>query len=566
MKRILATLLALMLCLSVVAMGEGASDLRTITVLASYPTTLTPEEAQAMPMYKDFEDIFAAKGIRVELKYVDDDQYTTVLQALIASNEMPDVFKASALGSASCINLVNSGKILAVDDILAYSDGTATFALSEEGYMYPCRQKDTFEDGKLWYIGCASMLQSVVSDRDNFGYNAVTSNTYGIKVRKDWLDKLGMEVPTTLDEFYDMLVAFQTNDMNGNGVADERLVIPLATCNTTWGGLFDNGVASWFGLAPYVFQLNRETWQAEVPFLQEGFVPYVEFLRKCIDSGVIYLSDNVGKNNAELTSVLAQDVVSAYFYQAQTDMAGAPKDAQYVTLGKIVGAEGITPVMDGSRGWKSWDLYGFRHDMDPQLAADFLDIITSVEWSVFWNYGVEGKSFEILDSGLYNFTAPTDKADYVPYGYTDCYNLLGDGRLPRTALQAYFQTYNGESLIWNSYEEYLNSDYFNEYMAPQYKDYVIENIKTWCAMADELQKFNMNGDLTMIAPMTTSEEADILDMYETDLYTYMDELFANLLSGAWPLDNYDAYVEEMYAYGLQEVLDVCQARYDRIVR
>ncbi|MDL2318449.1 extracellular solute-binding protein [Eubacteriales bacterium OttesenSCG-928-A19] len=547
MKRTLAFLLilAVLLSFSTLAAAEGAGELRTVSVLAEYPTILTPEQARSMPMYEDFEAIFAAKGIKIEFTYVDSDQYTTVLQALISSNEMPDVFVASRLGSASCINLVNQGKILAVDDILAYSDGTATYALSEEGYMYPCREKDTFEDGKLWYLGQASMLASVDSQADNFGYNAVTSNTYAIKVRQDWLDVLEMEAPTTLDEFFDMLVAFQENDMNGNGVADERLVIPLATCNTTWGGLFDNGIASWFGLAPYVFQLNRETWEAEVPFLQEGFVPYVQFLRRCIEAGVIHLSDNVGKNNAEITSALAQDIVSAYFYQSQTDMAGAPDEAVYVTLGKIVGEEGIVPVMDGSRGWKAWDLRGFRNDMDPQLAADFLDIVTSIEWSVFWNFGVEGKSYEILESGLYDFTAPTDKAEYLEYGYTDCYNLLGDGRLPRTALNGYFMSFNGESLIWDSYEEFLGSDYFSEYYIPQYKEHAIENVRTWCSMAEELQKFNMNGDLTMIAPMTTSEEADILDMYETDLYTYMDELFANLLSGAWSLDNYDApYLSE----------------------
>lgn len=85
-------------------------------------------------------------------------------------------------------------------------------------------------------------------------------------------------------------------------------------------------------------------------------------------------------------------------------------------------------------------------------------------------------------------------------------------------------------------------------------------------MAETIQKYNMNGDLDMIAPMPDDAETEVLDMYETDLYTYMDELFANLLSGAWSLDDYDAYVEEMYAYGLQEMLDVQQARYDRIVR
>ena len=39
-------------------------------------------------------------------------------------------------------------------------------------------------------------------------------------VRQDWLDTLGMEVPTTLDEFYNMLVAFR--DEMGRHRAAER--------------------------------------------------------------------------------------------------------------------------------------------------------------------------------------------------------------------------------------------------------------------------------------------------------------------------------------------------------
>lgn len=570
MKKLLSALLALAmvlaLCPVVTADTAATGELRPIEVLSDYPTTLTPEETKSMAMYADFEAMFAAKGVKVDITYVDSDQYSTVLQARIASDQMPNMFTASALGDASCINLVTSGKILAVDDILEYSDGTASFALSKEGYMYPCREKDTFEDGKLYYFGQASMLQSVVRTEDNFGWNAVTSNTYAMKIRGDWLEELNMAVPTTIDEFFDALVAFNENDMNKNGVNDERMCIPTGSCNTTWGGFFDNGVAGWFGLAPYVFQLDRVNWEAKVPFLQEGFVPYMEFLIKCKDAGVLYISDNVGKKNNELTSVLAQDVVSAYFYQSQIEHGGCPETAKYVTMGNIVGAEGITPVMDGSRGWKAWDLRGFSYDTDPATAAAFLDVTMSVDWSIFWNFGVEGKTFEILDNGLYDFNGPTDKAEYVPYGYTTGNNFFSDGRLPRTALQAYFMTFNGERLFWNSYDEFLNSGYFTEYLVPQYEEHVVENIKTWCSLAEELQQYNMNGDLTMIAPMATSAEAEVLDFYQTDLYTYMDELFANLLSGVWSLDDYDMYVEELNNYGLQEVLAVCQARYDRIVR
>ena len=48
---------------------------------------------------------------------------------------------------------------------------------------------------------------------------------------KPWLDKLGLEVPQTTEQFYKMLVAFKTQDPNGNGKADE---IPLTGSNIGW--------------------------------------------------------------------------------------------------------------------------------------------------------------------------------------------------------------------------------------------------------------------------------------------------------------------------------------------
>ncbi len=569
MRKLVSLLVALTMLLSIlpiaVAGADETKELVTLESLSTYPTTCTPDEAKSMAMWADFDAMFAKYGVKIEFTYVDSDQYSTVLLARIASDQMPNIFVASSLNSANCINLVQQGKILAVDDALQYSDGTAVYALSEEGYMYPCRLKDTFEDGKLWYLGQDSMLPSVYRTDDNFRWNCVTSNLYSMKVRQDWLDALNMEMPTTLEGFFDMLVAFRENDMNGNGVADERMVIPTGSCKTTWGGCFDNGVTGWFGLANYVFQLNRVTKKAEVPFLQEGFVPYMQFLRDCVNAGVLYISDSVGKNDTSLTSLLAENVASAFFQRADIDWAGTPEDATYALLGKIQAVEGIEPVMDGSVGQKAWDLRGFSYDTDPKAAAGYLDVVCSIDWSVFWNLGVEGKSFEVLETGIHKFTAPTDKAEWVAYGYTTGENLLGgDGRLNRTSLSAVYDTYNGGNLYWNSYDAFTSSEYFTEYWLPNKAEHLQKNILTWVELAKSMQMYNMNGDLTMIAPMLTLEEAEVLDFYQTDLYTAMDELFANLLSGTWDLANYDSYVQQLYDYGLQEVWDVAQARYDRI--
>ncbi len=47
------------------------------------------------------------------------------------------------------------------------------------------------------------------------------SSVNGPALRKDWLDKLGLKVPTTIAEWETVLTAFRDKDPNGNGKKDE---------------------------------------------------------------------------------------------------------------------------------------------------------------------------------------------------------------------------------------------------------------------------------------------------------------------------------------------------------
>ena len=86
-------------------------------------------------------------------------------------------------------------------------------------------------------------------------------------VRKDWLDKLGMPMPETIDDWYAMLQAFRDKDPNGNGKKDE---VPFTTMlyglpldsfkngpsafigawDTTWGFYQDGGKVKYSPLVP----------------------------------------------------------------------------------------------------------------------------------------------------------------------------------------------------------------------------------------------------------------------------------------------------------------------------
>ena len=47
-------------------------------------------------------------------------------------------------------------------------------------------------------------------------------------INVEWLNKLGLKMPTTTEELKQVLIAFKTKDPNGNGKADE---IPMSFIN-----------------------------------------------------------------------------------------------------------------------------------------------------------------------------------------------------------------------------------------------------------------------------------------------------------------------------------------------
>ncbi len=96
-----------------------------------------------------------------------------------------------------------------------------------------------------------------------------------IQFRSDWLANVGMETPKTIDDFYNMLVAFKNNDPDQNGQAD-----------TT--GMTAKEVGLWF--APYFGAPNQ--WKMEDgKFIRdvqtEEFLNALKFEKKLYDEGLM---------------------------------------------------------------------------------------------------------------------------------------------------------------------------------------------------------------------------------------------------------------------------------------
>lgn len=97
-------------------------------------------------------------------------------------------------------------------------------------------------------------------------------------VRKDWLEKLKLEEPVTLDDYYAVLKAFKEQDPDGNKKND--------TYGLTTAGMYElQGFFSAAGLKQrYVI---REDGTREIPYATDAAIPVYEFLNRIYEEGIL---------------------------------------------------------------------------------------------------------------------------------------------------------------------------------------------------------------------------------------------------------------------------------------
>jgi putative aldouronate transport system substrate-binding protein len=174
------------------------------------PTEITPADIELWASGRVTEaapppdDWVAYKIIKDELKInlklvllpsTQSDQDTKI-NAAAASNSLPDIFFASR---DTWYKLVQAGLIAKVDDLLPMMP-----VRTASHYSDPDRNRLVTVDGSMYGLPDPGAMPM----------------TDGLVIRQDWLDKLGLTAPTTLDEFLAVAKAFTFNDPDGNGKND----------------------------------------------------------------------------------------------------------------------------------------------------------------------------------------------------------------------------------------------------------------------------------------------------------------------------------------------------------
>lgn len=171
------------------------------------------------------KDLESKTNIKVEWQEIPEDVAQEKVNLMLASGDLPDVLIGLVQEDQLAANY-ESGMFLALNDLLPQWAPNIQAYLDE---IPEINEYFTFPDGNV-YVGPAGAMSPWL-----YYYNLMYLN-------RDWLDRLDLDMPTTLEEYYQVLKAFKEQDANGNGDPNDEIPLSLVSDTTNSNMLYFTGM------------------------------------------------------------------------------------------------------------------------------------------------------------------------------------------------------------------------------------------------------------------------------------------------------------------------------------
>lgn len=269
MKKFLSTLLALTMLLALAAPALAENPTVTYYVRGGtaqyepylYETLVGLQKIQEMAGVDIDWTVVCGNGDEIQAQYV----------AMMASGNYPDIIQwqhNNSLGYVGGVaQMYADGIIIELNDVIDQYMPNYKKLLEENPQVAKTLMDD---EGRYLYF---TPINPLVTDLEK-----ASVTWWGLMMRKDWLENVGMEAPTTIDEWYDVLTAFKEGDPNGNSEQDE---IPFDAGS---GGLLLFMPA--FGITNGWY-VNPETGKVGYGQYSEEYKAYLETMAKWYAEGLV---------------------------------------------------------------------------------------------------------------------------------------------------------------------------------------------------------------------------------------------------------------------------------------
>ncbi len=266
--------------------------------------------------------------------------------------------------------------------------------------------KNTMVDGKLYslYIGRPLARQGMI-------------------YRKDWADRLGLDAPKNVDEFFEMLRAFTEDDPDNDGVDN---TFGLTDRNDLVYGAFDT-VASWFGVPT---NWGEKDGQLLPKFMFDEYIEVMDFFRKIRSAGYMN-QDFAATSKTDQVNLLTSGRYGVYVGSLQ-DVNSLQRDLEKNDPNAVLWTHALIEGPNGNIS--TWAIPGYNNvvlfpkssikdeDQLRQILA-FFDKMMTPEVANLMYWGIEGVHYTVVDGKA----RPVEDSDLINRdvkGYKD--SVIGE--------------------------------------------------------------------------------------------------------------------------------------------
>ncbi|MBE5904143.1 MAG: extracellular solute-binding protein [Pseudobutyrivibrio sp.] len=496
----------------------------TITGTTSYPVG-TEEDPNNRTIFKRLEE---DTNVHVEWTAISSDQWADKITLNMSNaSTLTDFVFSAGFSDNDLIRYADQGVIVPVEEYIdEYMPNLKAVFDAHPEYRTMCED----EDGHIWALPWIEQLGSEKTAIQTVGNNMPFIN-------QKWLDFLGLETPTTVDEFEQVLLAFKEHSSElQKEFGIEGDIIPMSCIvNDQDPNLLINGFGDGIGdvdMGQHIAVTDDK--QVVCTATTDGFKEGIQWLHKLYDEGLI----DPECFTQDWSTYVAKGKSHRYGVCFTWDVANIDNINDYVPLAALqADTVNVTP-QNGSftSGFDRGRCVVTSVCTNPAFVCAWLDKMYDPFQSPQNNWGTYGEDddFDIFELGT---------------------NANGDEMLKHAALgdASPVEVREAEcvggplAILDEYYDVYVTCPDDAQYRLDWIKDYYTDD---------------MHGKYVYPRVFMSAEDNEKLSTIQTDLVSYINSTRAEFIRDGITDASWKAYVDQVNSYGLEEYLAIYQKYLD----
>ena len=501
------------------------AEKKTLTGMISYPPN-TESNPNNRTIFKRLQE---ATNVEIDWMAIQSDQWGDKIALNMANpNLLTDFVFSADFSDNDLLRYANYGAIIPVEEYIdAYMPNLRSIFEKYPEY----KKMSTDVNGHIWALPWIEQLGS-----EKTAIQTVSEMSF---INKKWLDFLGLEIPKTVDEFEQTLMAFKEHAPELQEEFDiEGSIIPMS-CIVNDGSqdpaLLINGFGDGYGDGDQGRHIAvTDSREVICTATQQGFKDGISWLHKLYEEGLI----DPEAFTQEWSTYVAKGKSGRYGVCFSWDIANIDNITDWVPLPALTAdTRNITPE-NGSftSGYNRGRCVVTAVAQEPALVCAWLDQMYAPLQSPQNNWGTYGEEddFDIFEMSVNDEGNPMLKhaalGDASPVEVREAESVGG----PLAILDEYYGVY-----VTCPDDAQYRLDWIKEFFTPDMNTkYVYPNV------------------------FMSREDTDRLSILTTDISQYINECRSRWIMNGYTENDWNEYINKLEAYGVEEYLSIFQKYLD----